>query len=272
MLTTSQWGLDPASPEAGDPGPLTIRDVADAPIRWSVCVIPRKPEPSEAGRAIRPASRRGRHRRRPSDSDCAENPQHASGSGSMGATHGRMGCLLLAGGGTSARGGGGRASAGRGTVRFKRRPRTPYTVTDRKRAAARRLQQRQCNALPLLAELVAEQQPCIDRLIEDRVKAWGVSEQNTRDWHAQRWRQARRPLDAHDAQTRRALLDDWNGHRWLPADASYLLDMLDGFRRGRLVIVDGAVQPARVVISVAKTTAVGWDRKPVARGWRSSAI
>ena len=152
-------------------------------------------------------------------------------------------------------------------MRFKRRPRTPYTVTDRKRAAARRLQQRQRDALPLLADLVAEQQPCIDRLMEDRVKAWGVSEQHMRDWHAQRWREARCILDAHDPETRRALLTYWNGNRWLPADASYLLDMLGGFTRGRLIIVDGAIQPARVVISAAEATAVGWGRKPVARGW-----
>jgi hypothetical protein len=152
-------------------------------------------------------------------------------------------------------------------VRLRRRPRTPYIVTNRKRAAARRLQQRQRDFLPLLAEFVAEQQPCIDQLMDDRVKAWGVSELNTRDWHAQRWREARRMLDAHDPETRRALLAYWNSHRWLPGDASYLLDMLDGFRRGRLVIIDDAIQPARVVISVAEATAVGWGRKPVARGW-----
>ncbi len=152
-------------------------------------------------------------------------------------------------------------------MRFKRRPRTPYTVTDRKRAAARRLQQRQRDALPLLAELVAEQQPGIERLMEDRVKAWGLSEQAIRDWQARRWREARRLLDAYDPETRRALLTYWNSHRWLPADASYLLDMLGGFRRGRLVIIDGAIQPARVVIPVAEAIAVGWGRKPIARGW-----
>lgn len=138
---------------------------------------------------------------------------------------------------------------------------------DRKRAAARRLQQRQRDALPLLAELVAEQQPCIDRLMQDRVKAWVVTEQSTRDWQAQRWRRARRLLDGYDPETRRALLDYWNGHRWLPADATYLLDMLGCFKRGRLVMVDGAIQPARIVISAAEATAVGWGRKPVARGW-----
>ena len=152
-------------------------------------------------------------------------------------------------------------------MRFTRRPRAPYTITDRKRAAARRLQKRQRDALPLLAELVAEQQPCIGQLMRDRVNAWGVTEQNTRDWQARRWREARRTLDGYDPQTRRALLTYWNGHRWLPAGASYLLDMLHGFNRGRLVLVNGTVQPAHIVISVAEATAVGWGRKPVARGW-----
>jgi hypothetical protein len=155
-------------------------------------------------------------------------------------------------------------------VRFKRRPRAPYTITDRKRAAARRLQKRQRDALPLLAELVAEQQPCIDQLMQDRVNAWGVAEQSSRDWQARRWREARRTLDSHDPETRRALLNYWNGHRWLPADASYLLDMLHGFSRGRLLLVDGAIKPARMVISVAEATAIGWGRKPAARGWLDS--
>lgn len=40
MLTPPHWVLEPASPQARDPGPLTIRDFEEAPIRWSVCVIP----------------------------------------------------------------------------------------------------------------------------------------------------------------------------------------------------------------------------------------
>lgn len=79
-------------------------------------------------------------------------------------------------------------------------------------------------------------------------------------------------LESYDPGTRCALLTYWNGHRWLPADAGYLLDMLGGFKRGRLVMMDGAIQPARVVISVAEATAVGWGRKPVARGWLGSQL
>jgi len=152
-------------------------------------------------------------------------------------------------------------------MRFTRRPRTPYIVTDRKRAAARRLQQRQRDALPLLADIVAEQQPGIDQLMHDRVQAWGASEQNTRNWQARRWREARQLLQAYNPGTRQALLKYWNGHRWLPGDASYLLDMLHGFKHGRLILIEGAIQPARTVISTAEAAAVGWGRKPLSRGW-----
>jgi len=34
------WVLEPAAPQPGDPGPLTIRDVDDTPIHWTACVIP----------------------------------------------------------------------------------------------------------------------------------------------------------------------------------------------------------------------------------------
>jgi len=50
-------------------------------------------------------------------------------------------------------------------LRFTRRPRCEYTVTDRKWAAAVRLQRRQRDKLPLLAPLIAETQPSIDALM-----------------------------------------------------------------------------------------------------------
>ena len=180
---------------------------------------------------------------------------------------GWMGCTLLAPGRDRTCGGGRRPSADRRAVRFKRRPRTPYTVTDRKRAAARRWQQRQRYALPLLAELVAERQPPIDQVMQERVRTWNASEQSTRDWHAERWRRSRRILETYDPGTRRVQLDYWNTHRWRPAEASYLLDMLSSFEKGRLIVVDRHLEPARITISVAEVTAVGFGRKPVARGW-----
>jgi hypothetical protein len=152
-------------------------------------------------------------------------------------------------------------------MRFKRRPRTPYIITDRKRAAAQRWQKRQRDALPLLADLVAEQQTPIDQVMQDRVRTWGTTEQSSRDGQAARWREGRRRLDACDPTTRRALLDYWNNDRWLPGDATYLLDMLHRFDMGRLIIVEGRVQPARIAISVGEATDVAPGRKPVARGW-----
>ena len=105
------------------------------------------------------------------------------------------------------------------------------------------------------------------KVMEERVRTWNASEQSTRDWQAERWRRSRRILETYDPGTRRVLLEYWNSHRWLPAEASYLLDMLNRFQKGRLIIVDGHLEPARITISVAEATAVGFGRKPVARGW-----
>ena len=81
------------------------------------------------------------------------------------------------------------------------------------------------------------------------------------------WRRARRDLDRRDPATRQTLLDYWNRHRWLPGDPTYLLDMLHGFDSGRLRIVEGQVQPAKVVISVAEAMDMPTAAKPVAGGW-----
>ena len=53
----------------------------------------------------------------------------------------------------------------------------------------------------------------------------------------------------------------------LPGDPTYLLDMLHGFDSGRLRIVEGQVQPAKVVISVAEAMDMPTAAKPVAGGW-----
>ena len=153
-------------------------------------------------------------------------------------------------------------------MRFAQRPRCPYLVTDRKRAAASRLQRRQRDALPLLAPLIAETQPSIDFVMTERVAAWTKTEREERDRRARAWRKARRALDAdHDPDTRRTLLDYWNAHRWLPGDPSYLLDMLHGYAKGRLVIDDGQVRAARSIISPAEAVAAFGRPKPSASGW-----
>jgi hypothetical protein len=137
-------------------------------------------------------------------------------------------------------------------MRFKRRPRTPYLITDRKRAAALRWQQRQRDAVPLLAELVEEQQPSIDHVMHERVRLWTSTEQSDRDWRARQWRHARRLLDAHE-----------------PSDPTYLLGTINRFATGRLIIVDGMIQPARVTIPVAEAADIEAKPKPFTPRWLS---
>jgi hypothetical protein len=55
-------------------------------------------------------------------------------------------------------------------MRFTRRPRHEYVVTDRKRAAAARAQRRQREAVPLLAPLIAETQPPIEAVMSARIQ------------------------------------------------------------------------------------------------------
>lgn len=155
-------------------------------------------------------------------------------------------------------------------MRFTRRPRCEYTVTDRKRAGVVRLHRRQRERLPLLGPLIAETQPGVEEVMTERVANWIRCEQAERDRRAASWRRARRLLDGHEPGTRRALLAYWNGHRWLPGDAAYLLDMLHGFAKGRLVVRDGRVCPDRVVIPVSEAVAAFGRPKPVALGWFGS--
>ena len=152
-------------------------------------------------------------------------------------------------------------------MRFTRRPRCEYIVTDRKRAAAARSQRRQRDALPLLAPLIAEAQPGIDEVMATRVVQWIAWEQRDQDRRAADWRKARAALDRHAPATRRTLLDYWNGHRWLPGDPMYLLDLLHGFSKGRLLIEDGQIRPAAVTIPVSEAVAAFGPSKPAAAGW-----
>jgi len=157
-------------------------------------------------------------------------------------------------------------------MRFIRRPRCEYTVTDRKRAAAVRLHRRQRDKLPLLAPLFAETQPSIDRLMATRVANWIVLEQKGRDHRAAQWRRGRALLDQHEPATRRALLDYWNRHRWLPGDPVYLLDLLHGFGKGRCVIDQGTFRPAVVTIPVSEAVAAFGPPKPVASAWLGKRV
>lgn len=101
----------------------------------------------------------------------------------------------------------------------------------------------------------------------DRFAHWSHWEQRDRDHRAAKWREARTILEGHAPVTRRALLEYWNGHRWLPGDPSYLLDLLHGFERGRYLIENGRLRPAVVTIPVSAAVAAFGPPKPMARAW-----
>ena len=155
-------------------------------------------------------------------------------------------------------------------MRFTHRPRCEYTVTDRKRAAVVRLHKRQRDHLPLLGALIAETQPGVEEVMTERVATWIRCQQAERDRRAASWRQARRLLDKHEPSIRRALLTIGTGIAGCPGDAAYLLDMLHGFAKGRLVMRDGQVCPDRIVIPVSEAVAAFGRPKPVALGWFGS--
>ena len=152
-------------------------------------------------------------------------------------------------------------------MRFSCRPRCAYTVTNRKRLAAARWQRRQRESLPLLGSLIAETQPSIDDVMDQRVQCWAVTEQANRDRRAAQWRTARRDIAARDPGVQHALLTYWNGHRWLPGDPSYLLDMLHGFDHGRLVLLNGEIVAHCVVIPISEAIAAFGSAKPVSSDW-----
>ena len=156
---------------------------------------------------------------------------------------------------------------GHRVMRFSPRPRCEYIVTDRKRSAAARWQRRQRECFPLLGTLIAETQPSIDDVMDKRVRSWIVTEQTNRDHRAAQWRKGRRDIAARDPKIRVALLTYWNGHRWLPGDPTYLLDMLHGFDRGRLVLLNGQVAPHRIVMPAGEAIAAFGSAKPVSGGW-----
>lgn len=120
-------------------------------------------------------------------------------------------------------------------MRFHRSPRHPFTDTPRKRAALRRRQAKEREALPLLAALVAEAQPSEDAVMEGRAAQWLVSEARARNWRAARWRRARREIAAMEPDRAAAVRAAWNRAPY-PADPTYLLDFLHGLRAGRFTL------------------------------------
>ena len=118
-------------------------------------------------------------------------------------------------------------------MRFKRTPTFAFTDTPRKRAALRRKQQRERDALPLFADQIAEEQPTED---EEMARRAVVSDQQETRWRSDRaaeWRKARRMIDSLPAEEGRAIRRVWDCAPY-PADPSRLLDVLLSYSLGKL--------------------------------------
>lgn len=120
-------------------------------------------------------------------------------------------------------------------MRHKTFARHPFTDTSRKRAALRRKQRLEREAMPLLADLIAEAQPEEDAVMHARAVRWAESEATTRLRRADRWREARRRLAALSGNERIVLRDAWNRAPY-PADPVYLLDFLHSYMGGRFTL------------------------------------
>jgi hypothetical protein len=119
------------------------------------------------------------------------------------------------------------------TMRFKPSPRHAFNDTSRKRAAVRRRQQNERDALPLLAAMIEAEQPTLDDVMTARAASWAQQEQKDRAHRAAKWREARRKLTSYRDDVRPALLAFWQRCGW-PADPVYLLEMLHMFNTGQL--------------------------------------
>lgn len=119
-------------------------------------------------------------------------------------------------------------------MRFRRWPRVPaYQDTPRKRAALARTQRAEREKLPLLRDLIAEQQPSADAEMARRAAWWPKLQQEARDRRAQDWRRARRHLAGCGDTLRRVIRQLWRDCPY-PADPSYLLDLLHAIDAGRI--------------------------------------
>jgi microsomal dipeptidase-like Zn-dependent dipeptidase len=120
-------------------------------------------------------------------------------------------------------------------LRFIKSRRHPFTDTSRKRAALRRKQRLEREALPLFAEQIAEEQPREDEVMDARAVQWARNEKRSRLQRAELWRKARRRLSSLRDNERRVLLHAWNSAPY-PAHPVYLLDFLHSFGVGRFTL------------------------------------
>lgn len=97
--------------------------------------------------------------------------------------------------------------------------------TSRKRAAFKRKQRLEREALPLLAEMIADRQHSVDEEMARRHIWWNEREREQRAARAARWRDARARLFALSDPLRRKVRDLWRTCPY-PADPTCILDLL----------------------------------------------
>ena len=108
----------------------------------------------------------------------------------------------------------------------------PFKDTSRKRAALRRKQARERDALPLLAEQIAEAQPAEDAVMRRRAAQWHRSTCDLRDRRAQDWRKARALIAQQPPARRAAIRAAWDAAPY-PAGPVNLLCFLHDLSIGR---------------------------------------
>lgn len=119
-------------------------------------------------------------------------------------------------------------------MRFRRwhRP-EPYGDTPRKRAAFRRKQRLEREALPLFAEQIASTQHCVDAEMARRVVWWSEFERDWRNDRAAWWRKGRARLFALPDALRGLVRQIWRTCPY-PADPASFADFLHQIAVGKL--------------------------------------
>lgn len=126
-------------------------------------------------------------------------------------------------------------------MRFRKEPRHTFEDTSRKRSAVLRRQGRERERLPLLAELVAEQQPDVETVMVERAAHRSVWTSERRKKLALNWWDARERLYKYPSGISAALLRYWNNSKWFPGVGIQLSGMMDIFDRGGLIYKDGEI-------------------------------
>lgn len=133
-------------------------------------------------------------------------------------------------------------------------PVMPYEPTNRKIAAGAKRLRLDREKLPLFADLIAEQQPSLDELMERRAFAFVQNQIDTRARKAASWREARaryfqlpQPLRAH-------FLKWWNQSSY-PGDGGYFATALTQLERGDLIMHRGELKDRHGVEWEEKTRA-----------------